>query len=245
MVLLRLWPVQTYLCFAVKNVKNVWSRYGFWSGFWLWCGVVETSPKRCLTNVFQYGVPLLGLPTMDLWSGTSDIRDRCFLLLLGNTLVPKDTCVSFTVSNLPLMFQLHHNLFFGATIQVGDICFGVSMVYLTPTCEAFLFMPVISVCKKFPKALAQYVILNLVTAVICDNSMRIVSVRDPGKIKPRGAWNLWEFSLPGKSARSLRMCWWKSMDKNYDLFFYALTVTIVGWTRFNSLESQSPCSFQS
>lgn len=51
-----------------------------------------------LTNVFQYGVPSLGLPTMDLWSDTSEIRDRCFLLLLGNTLVPKNTCVSFIQS---------------------------------------------------------------------------------------------------------------------------------------------------
>lgn len=51
-----------------------------------------------LTNVFEYGVPSLGLPTMDLWSGTLDIRDRCFLLLLGNTLVPKNTCVSFIQS---------------------------------------------------------------------------------------------------------------------------------------------------
>lgn len=48
--------------------------------------------------------------------------------------------------------------------QVGDICFGATS-YTCTTCEA----------------LAQYVILNLVTAVICDNSMRIVSVRDPGK----------------------------------------------------------------
>ena len=51
-----------------------------------------------LTKVFQYGVPSLGLPTMDLWSGTSEIRDRCFLLLLGSPLVPKDTCVSFIQS---------------------------------------------------------------------------------------------------------------------------------------------------
>ena len=51
-----------------------------------------------LTKVFQYGVPSSGLPTMDLWSGTSDIKDRCFVLLLGSTLVPKNTCMSFVQS---------------------------------------------------------------------------------------------------------------------------------------------------
>ena len=84
------------------------------------------------------------------------------------------------------MFELHHNLFFGATIQVGDICFGVR-TYTYTTCETFCSMPVISL-----KALAQYVILNLVTAVICDNSMRIVSVRHPEKGKSAGSFVAFE-----------------------------------------------------
>lgn len=159
-----------------------------------------------LTNVFEYGVPSLGLPTMDLWSGTLDIRDRCFLLLLGSTLVPKNTCVSFVQSISHVRAAPQH--FFLAQQSKSETF--VLVLEATPTLPA-------------RQALAQYVILNLVTAVICDNSMRIVSVRDARKRKSAGSFVAFE---KGGCADEN---WWTS----YCLLLCTNCYNCVGWTWFN------------